>query len=270
MFADQDVSQNDVLMRLNAANQAPSAHNQQSWRFIVLRADKKAEFVNLITNNSSKFPRPSSALLRMAARSIAGAPLVIAVINTGELIKRGPSLFEVDKESARDFFRIMEIQSSAVAMENMLIAATSIGLSWSFPRMWLKIRNTAVFALFIALQFMCSLFEPKDHSVAFDLPTPGMNKIYADGITFMQGCNDSLAIFEEKPTMSVTFTYNYWLDTNEVTQRDFYTITGKRPVSDTSKFGVGADFPVYNVSWFDAVLFCNAKSRRSGFDTVYS
>jgi len=129
MFTDQDVSESDISTILNAANQAPSAHNQQSWRFIVLRGDKKSELVNLVTANSTGFPRPTSALLRMAARSIASAPIVVAVVNTGELLQRGPELFEVDKEIAVDFFRIMEIQSSAAAVENMLLAATSIGLS---------------------------------------------------------------------------------------------------------------------------------------------
>ena len=65
----------------------------------------------------------------MASRSIAGAPVVIAVANSGELIKRGTELFKVDKNTAHDFFRIMEIQSSAAAVQNLLIAATSLGLS---------------------------------------------------------------------------------------------------------------------------------------------
>jgi nitroreductase len=129
MFTDQNVVDDDILTILNAANQAPSAHNQQSWRFIVLRDNKKSELVNLVVSNSVNFPRPTSVLLRMAARSIASAPIVIAVMNTGELIRRGPDLFDIEKESARDFFRIMEIQSSAAAVENMLIAATSIGLA---------------------------------------------------------------------------------------------------------------------------------------------
>jgi nitroreductase len=34
----------------------------------------------------------------------------------------------VDKEAARDFFRTMEIQSSAAAVENLLLAATSLGI----------------------------------------------------------------------------------------------------------------------------------------------
>lgn len=128
-FTDKDVTEEDVLTLLHAANMAPSAHNQQSWRFIVLRGDKKAELVNLVSGNASQYSRPTAALLRMAARSIASAPVVIAVMNTGELIRKGPELFAVEKNAARDFFRVMEIQSSAAAVENMLIAATSIGLS---------------------------------------------------------------------------------------------------------------------------------------------
>ncbi|HUI92562.1 MAG TPA: nitroreductase family protein [Chitinivibrionales bacterium] len=128
-FTDKSVSQSDITSILDAANQAPSAHNQQSWRFVIIRGTKKTELVNLVTENSARFPRPTSALLRMAARSIASAPVVIAVMNTGELIRRGPELFEVDSDPVRDFFRIMEIQSSAAAVENMLIAATSLGLA---------------------------------------------------------------------------------------------------------------------------------------------
>ena len=128
-FTDQDVSEEDILTLLHAANMAPSAHNQQSWRFVVLRGDKKVELVNLVSSNASNYSRPTAALLRMAARSIASAPVVVAVMNTGELIRKGPELFAVEKDAARDFFRVMEIQSSAAAVENMLIAATSIGLS---------------------------------------------------------------------------------------------------------------------------------------------
>jgi len=54
---------------------------------------------------------------------------VIAVANTGELIKNGSELFKVDKELGTDFFRTMEIQNSAAAVENLLVAATAIGVS---------------------------------------------------------------------------------------------------------------------------------------------
>jgi uncharacterized protein (TIGR02171 family) len=70
--------------------------------------------------------------------------------------------------------------------------------------------------------------------------------------------------------MKVIFSYDYWIDTTEVTQGEFLDIMGLSPVPDTSAFGRGTAYPVYDVSWFDAALFCNAKSKRLGLDTVYS
>ncbi|HTZ17229.1 MAG TPA: nitroreductase family protein [Dissulfurispiraceae bacterium] len=129
VFMKDEVSDDQIAVLLQAANEAPSAHNQQSWRFIVLRGLKKQALADLVAVRSEGLPRPASALLRMAARSIASAPVVIAVANTGDLIEHGTDLFKVNKEIAYDFFRTMEIQSSAAAVENLLLAATSLGLS---------------------------------------------------------------------------------------------------------------------------------------------
>ena len=128
-FTEQDVSDEQIHLLLQAANEAPSAHNQQSWKFIVIRNTKKQELAHLVTARSGEFPKPASALLRMAARSILSAPVIIAVANTGDLIEHGTQLFKISKEMAKDFFRTMEIQSSAAAVENMLLAATSLGLA---------------------------------------------------------------------------------------------------------------------------------------------
>lgn len=127
-FTNRPVSAENLATILEAANQAPSAHNQQSWRFLVLRGEKKHGLVELVNGRAGDFPRPSSILLRMASRSITSAPVVIAVANTGELIRRGADLFHVDKDAGCDFFRTMEIQSSAAAVQNLLLAATSLGL----------------------------------------------------------------------------------------------------------------------------------------------
>jgi nitroreductase len=64
----------------------------------------------------------------MGAKSIISAPVVIAVANTGDLIRHGTALFKVEQDAAHDFFRTMEIQSSAAAVQNILLAAASLGL----------------------------------------------------------------------------------------------------------------------------------------------
>lgn len=141
VFLDKPVSDIDLRAILQAANQAPSAHNQQSWRFIVLKGRKKDELVSLICAKAGNFPKPSFALLRLASRSIASAPVVVAVANTGKLITRGTELFKVEKNVAYDFFRIMEIQSSAAAVQNLLLAATSLGLSTVWLGVLVLIKN---------------------------------------------------------------------------------------------------------------------------------
>ena len=127
-FQERPVGDSLIKTVLDAANKAPSAHNQQSWRFIVVRGEKKQQLSQLVVDRSSDFPKPSSSILRMAARSISNAPVIIAVMNTGTLINHGTELFKIEKDKAKDFFRTMEIQSSSAAVENLLIAATSLGL----------------------------------------------------------------------------------------------------------------------------------------------
>ncbi len=128
-FMEKDIPDELILTVLEAANVAPSAHNQQSWKFIVAKGRRKQELAELVSAASNDFPKPSSTLLRMAARSISSSPVTIAIINTGDLIRHGSEMFRIEKDAAYDFFRTMEIQSSAAAVENMLVAATSLGIS---------------------------------------------------------------------------------------------------------------------------------------------
>ncbi|MDD5284900.1 MAG: nitroreductase family protein [Desulfuromonadaceae bacterium] len=128
-FAKEEIPDEEIGILLQAANAAPSAHNLQSWRFIVLKGGKKQKLAELVAEGANRFSKPAQALLRMSARSIASAPVVIAVANSGELIEHGTELFKVEKVMAFDFFRTMEIQSSAAAVQNLLLAATSLGLA---------------------------------------------------------------------------------------------------------------------------------------------
>ena len=122
--------------------------------------------------------------------------------------------------------------------------------------------------LFSAL-LSCSHILDKT-SGTIDSPHPGMKKIMAAGKSFQQGWNGADASLDEKPGMLSSFSHDYWLDTTEVTQKQFYEHTGRRPVTDSFPYGVGDNNPVYNVTWYDAVLFCNARSRTEDLDTVYS
>ncbi|MBN1128535.1 MAG: SUMF1/EgtB/PvdO family nonheme iron enzyme [Chitinispirillaceae bacterium] len=121
---------------------------------------------------------------------------------------------------------------------------------------------------FIAVMVWCTPLSD-EYWRSISLPHPGMKKIASAGESFTQGWNNTLASYDERPGMTSSFSYDYWLDTTEVTQKLFYEVTGKLPVAAGSLYGAGDNYPVYMVSWFDAVLFCNARSRREGLDTVY-
>jgi nitroreductase len=177
-FLDTPVSEDHIRAVLWAANQAPSAHNQQAWRFVVVSGGRKNGLAELVASRSSAFPRPASTLLRMAARSIAGAPVVIAVANTGALIEHGTDLFKVDKASAQDFFRTMEIQSSAAAVENLLVAATSLGLSTVWLGILFLIKDD-VLAFLGERQGEFMAVVPIGYAAR---PSTGPNKISADQV----------------------------------------------------------------------------------------
>ncbi|MFW6414803.1 MAG: nitroreductase family protein [Thermodesulfobacteriota bacterium] len=127
-FQDIPLEDGQIRTILDAANRAPSAHNQQAWRFIVIQGQKRKDLSSLVAKYAPGFNKPVSTILRMSARTISSAPAVIAVMNTGQFIANGSKLFRVNQENALDFFRTMEIQSSAAAVENLLLAANSLGL----------------------------------------------------------------------------------------------------------------------------------------------
>jgi len=141
MFNDSPISEAQLNIILEAANKAPSAHNQQSWKFIILRGEKKKDLANLISHHATRFPKASAVLLRLAARSITSAPAVIAIANTGELIAHGAELFQLDAALSNDFFRTMEIQSSSAAVQNLLLAATSLGIGTVWLGIMYLIKN---------------------------------------------------------------------------------------------------------------------------------
>lgn len=168
VFDDKEIPESDIQKVLQAANHAPSAHNQQPWRFIVVSGTKKEALANMANKRASEFTKSASALLRMAARSVSSAPVVVVVVNTGELIRYGADLFSADQKNAFDFVRTMEIQSSAAAVENLLLAATSLGIS----SVWLGVLSL------IKDEVLSLLEEPEGEFMAV-VPLGYSNKVRA-------------------------------------------------------------------------------------------
>jgi hypothetical protein len=65
---------------------------------------------------------------------------------------------------------------------------------------------------------------------------------------------------------NVSFTYDFWMDSTEVTVAD-YLKTLELTVSQTYR---DSNEAIRYVNWYDAALYCNARSKLEGLDTVYA
>ena len=84
--------------------------------------------------------------------------------------------------------------------------------------------------------------------------------------SFMMGAleHDDKADYSEKPRHHVTLTQSISVCTYAVTQSLYESVMGCNP----SRFK-GATRPVENISWCDAVLFCNQLSLKEGLEPCY-
>lgn len=110
---------------------------------------------------------------------------------------------------------------------------------------------------------LASLLSCTSPSPTANAPETVSSKLSASGKVFRMGSEDRMALPEELPGF-VRFEYDFQIDSFETTQSRYRALMGRNP----SKFQ-GDSLPVTDVSWFDALLYCNARSRADGLDTVY-
>lgn len=105
-------------------------------------------------------------------------------------------------------------------------------------------------------------------------------KIKAKGRNFTMGSRISIAseVNDEDyniecPAHTVSFTYDFWMDTTEVTQKQFVDVMKSAYEEYTSNwsdsYGRGDNIAAYMVSMYEAILYCNARSKLENLDTVY-
>jgi hypothetical protein len=70
---------------------------------------------------------------------------------------------------------------------------------------------------------------------------------------------------DESPEHKVTLTRPFYISKWEVTQTEYEELMGTNP----SHFK-GRSLPVENVTWYDAIEYCNARSETEGLEAVYS
>jgi F420 biosynthesis protein FbiB-like protein len=129
-FRPEPVARTVVERLLTAAARAPSAHNRQPWRFAVLHDEGSKQWLAKAMGERLRADRAAdrddvSAIDADVARSyarISGAPLVIVVSVDARVMDHYPDSRRNDAEY------LMAVQSTAMAAQNLMLAAHGEGL----------------------------------------------------------------------------------------------------------------------------------------------
>jgi len=139
-----------VIERLiDAARLAPSAHNRQPWRFVVLHhANDKARLADAMGTRlradrlaDGDDPEAVEKDVTNSRSRICSAPAVIVVCNTLSDMDRYADARRAEAE------RLMAIQSTAMAAQNLLLLAHAEGLGACWMCAPLFCADTVTFAL---------------------------------------------------------------------------------------------------------------------------
>ncbi len=129
-YLPKEVS-NEVLSRiLEASRWAPSAHNAQPWRFIVMQDSAlKQKLAKAMASrwhrdmNKNGVPKEQrESLIKASVERFENAPVIIIACLTMENMDKYPD----DRRKKIEY--VMAVQSVAAAIQNMLLAAYGEGL----------------------------------------------------------------------------------------------------------------------------------------------
>ncbi len=102
--------------------------------------------------------------------------------------------------------------------------------------------------------------------ISFSQGTTPTQMILVPGGTFTMGDTHGGGDADELPTHSVTLS-SFMIGKYEVTQEEWLTLMGSNPASG---FGLGPNYPVYNISWYAILKYCNLRSINEGLTPVYT
>jgi coenzyme F420-0:L-glutamate ligase/coenzyme F420-1:gamma-L-glutamate ligase len=129
-YTDQSISPELIDQLLEAASWAPSAHNRQPWRFVVISTAEAKQQLATVMGERLRTDRlrdgdPIEAVERDVARShdrIIHAPIVIVACLSMIAMDQYPD----ERRSTAE--RTMAIQGTAMAIQNLLLTAHDFGL----------------------------------------------------------------------------------------------------------------------------------------------
>ncbi|MDY6332665.1 MAG: TIGR02171 family protein [Fibrobacter sp.] len=127
----------------------------------------------------------------------------------------------------------------------------------------------------LAFLLFCYLAACSDSSPSFVDSAPCSSSKKVDGMILVHGgavtlgSNDSSYRVNERPAMNVLLDYDFYMDVHEVTCDDYQNTSKNGNLKDFGECENG-QYPLSNVTYYDAVLFANAKSKLENYDTAYT
>ncbi|MCF0221296.1 MAG: TIGR02171 family protein [Fibrobacter sp.] len=141
--------------------------------------------------------------------------------------------------------------------------------------------SLAFFSLFVACTSPNGSNDPENSGVSIEVEADsnlkGFMLVHSKGKHTLLGTDLTKATLKERPRMKVEFDYDFSLGKHEVTCGEFNEVMDKDSNS-TGRESAAAlrldcdndSLPAVNLTYFDAALFANAKSKALGMDTAYS
>lgn len=123
-FRRDPVARETIDALLDAAVLAPSAKNSQTWRFTVIAASRKDEFLGVLRQGieNRKAEGVDVGTIQWTIQAMEQAPVTVLVHNTD-----GIHPWKARKEHD-SWWDLATVQSIGAAIQNMLLAATELGL----------------------------------------------------------------------------------------------------------------------------------------------
>jgi nitroreductase len=121
-YTDQPISRDVVEQIMAATVQAPSAKNQQPWRFVVLEGDAAVALAQIMKRSAAELTEAGedTGSLAWTAAVVEQAPVSILVYDAAPPAEI-PAAFHDD-------YRFVMLQSIGGAIQTMLLAAQALGL----------------------------------------------------------------------------------------------------------------------------------------------
>lgn len=136
----------------------------------------------------------------------------------------------------------------------------------------MKAKMSMILVYTAAILLAACSSDPENNSSGEDIPdTPVVpptehgDYVLVNGSTFTMGSPTSERWREADEVQHEVTLTNYYIGKYEVTQVMYSSLMGTNPSEFT-----GNNHPVENVSWYDAVRFCNALSQQEGLNPVYT